>query len=97
MPTFEKHNLPLVATFIACAGLLAACSTTPDLDAKHGDAVRMAKQLQTLNPTAPMGNNPALGIDGQSAVNTQGRYHESFKAPPTNQSILGIGGNLTGN
>ena len=83
----------LTATTIALMVQLTGCgSTTPDLDAKFGDAVRTARQQQTLNPAAPMGNNPVLGIDGQAAASAQDRYQDSFKAPPKTFSVFGIGG-----
>ena len=86
----------LTATTIALMVQLTGCgSTTPDLDAKFGDAVRTARQQQTLNPAAPSGNNPVLGINGQAAANAQDRYHDSFKAPPKTFEVLGIGGALS--
>ena len=86
----------LTATTIALMVQLTGCgSTTPDLDAKFGDAVRTARQQQTLNPAAPMGNNPVLGINGQAAASAQDRYHDSFKAPPKTFEVLGIGGALS--
>lgn len=82
----------LSATTIALMVQLTGCgSTTPDLDAKFGDAVRTARQQQTLNPAAPMGNNPVLGIDGQAAASAQDRYHDSFKTPPKTFEVFGIG------
>ncbi len=86
----------LTATTIALMVQLTGCgSTTPDLDAKFGDAVRTARQQQTLNPAAPMGNNPVLGIDGRAAASAQDRYQDSFKAPPKTFEVLGIGGALS--
>ena len=83
----------LTATTLALMVQLTGCgSTTPDLDAKFGDAVRTARQQQTLNPAAPTGNNPVLGIDGRAAASTQDRYQDSFKAPPKTFEVFGIGG-----
>ena len=83
----------LTATTIAIMVQLTGCgSTTPELDAKFGDAVRTARQQQTLNPAAPTGNNPVLGIDGQAAASSQDRNHDSFKAPPKTFEVFGIGG-----
>ena len=81
-----------------CAALLAGCaSTTPVLDANFGDAVRQARKAQTLNPNASANRDPVLGIDGQAGAAAQGRYQESFKAPPKTFEIINIGGALTGN
>ena len=83
----------LTATTIALMAQLTGCgSTTPDLDAKFGDAVRTARQQQTLNPAAPTGNNPVLGIDGRAAASTQDRYQKSFVEPPPTIFIFGLGG-----
>jgi hypothetical protein len=83
----------LTSTAIGLAVQLTGCgSTTPDMDAKFGDAVRAVRQQQILNPAAPMGNNPVLGIDGQAAASAQDRYHDSFKAPPKTFEVFGIGG-----
>ncbi len=73
----------LTATTIGLMVQLTGCgSTTPDLDAKFGDAVRTVRQQQTLNPAAPTGNNPVIGIDGLAATSAQDLYRESFKTPP---------------
>ena len=91
-------TLPITRTVwhLAAFGLvcqLTGCgSTTPNLDAKFGDAVRASQQQQILDPSAPKGNNPVLGIDGQAATNAQGRYQDSFKTPPKTFEVLGIGG-----
>jgi hypothetical protein len=78
--------------------LLAACaSVTPNYDAKFGDAVRIARKTQTLNPTAPSQADPALGLDAQAAVHALGRYEESFKTPPRTFEVINIGGARSGN
>jgi hypothetical protein len=51
------------------------------LDAKFGDAVRAAREAQTLNPGASANKDPVLGLDGKSAVQAQERYQDSFKSP----------------
>jgi len=79
-------------------GLLAGCaSVTPNYDAKFGDAVRAARQAQILNPTALPDADPVLGLDAQAAVNAQGRYQDSFKAPPKTFDITGESGSRFGN
>ncbi len=82
-----------IVTIVGLMYQLTGCgSTTPNLDAKFGDAVRAAQQQQTLDPSAPTGDNPVLGIDGQAAASAQGRYQESFKSPPKTFEVFGIGG-----
>ena len=82
---------------LATASLLAACaSTTPQLDAVFGDAVREARTAQTLNPKASENTDPVLGIDGKAGAAAQQRYQESFQAPPRTLEIINIGGAITG-
>jgi hypothetical protein len=82
---------------LATASLLAACaSTTPQLDAVFGDAVREARTAQTLNPKASENTDPVLGIDGKAGAAAQQRYQESFQAPPRTFEIINIGGAITG-
>ena len=85
----------ITPTLLLC--LLAACaSTTPNYDAKFGDAVRGARQAQTLNPGARADTDPVLGLDAQAAVKAQERYQESFKAPPKTFEVINIGGAMSG-
>ena len=87
-----------LASVLATASLLAACaSTTPQLDAAFGDAVREARTAQTLNPKASENTDPVLGIDGKAGAAAQQRYQESFQAPPKTFEIINIGGTITGN
>lgn len=87
-----------LASLLATTTLLAACSTTtPELDAVFGQAVREARTAQTLNPRASENTDPVLGIDGKAAASAQQRYQESFQAPPKTFDIINIGGSITGN
>lgn len=96
MTTKNTPRLLLTTTALGLAVQLVGCgTTTPELDAKFGDAVRASRQQQILNPSAPTGNNPVLGISGQAAVTTQERYNDSFKTPPRTFEVLGIGGALS--
>jgi hypothetical protein len=97
MTTNKRLSLSLMLATLGSAVLVCGCGipTTPDMNAKFGDAVRTSRQQQILNPAAPVGNNPVLGIDGQAAASTQDRYHDSFKAPPNTFNVLNIGGSLS--
>lgn len=90
-----------LTTTVLCLGsslLLGACSTTtPNLDASFGKALREARANQTLNPRASENKDPVLGIDGQAGVSAQGRYQESFRAPPQTFEVNSIGGGISGN
>jgi len=87
-----------LTTLLAGTSLLAACaSTTPELDAVFGQAVREARTVQTLNPKASQNTDPVLGIDGKAGAAAQQRYQESFQTPPETFNIINIGGSITGN
>jgi uncharacterized lipoprotein len=101
MITLYSTDTPLTwVVVLALASLLGlngcASSNTPNLDAKFGQAVRNARQQQTLNPTAGTNNDPVLGIDAAAAVHTQGQYVDSFKSPPKSFEVLGTTGASSG-
>jgi hypothetical protein len=101
MSTLYSTDTPLSwVVVLALASLLGlngcASSNTPNLDAKFGQAVRNARQQQTLNPTAGTNNDPVLGIDAAAAVHTQGQYVDSFKSPPKSFEVLGTTGASSG-
>ncbi|MBO9537639.1 hypothetical protein [Herbaspirillum sp.] len=78
--------------------LLAGCATsTPDYDARFGDAVRQAKAKMIINPNAGANPDQAAGLDGQAAAEAMGRYHDSFKTPPPATNVINIGGGLGAN
>lgn len=85
--------------FAALAALLAGCSNnpvTPQYDVRFGDAVREARQRQTLNPQAGRDGAAAQGMDGVAARETVDRYHEAFKAPPPVVNVINIGNSVSG-
>lgn len=87
---------PAAATALAL--LMAGCATTtPQLDAVFGQAVREARTAQTLYPRASENTDPVLGMDGKAAASAQQRYQESFQNPPPTFNIINIGGGITGN
>lgn len=82
---------------LATAALTAGCaSTTPQLDAKFGDAVRAARAAQTINPQGSAGRAPVTGLDGMAGATAIDRYHDSFKTPPKTFEVMNIGGTLVG-
>jgi hypothetical protein len=83
---------------LLAGALLSGCSTTtPQLDAVFGQAVREARMAQTLYPRASENPDPVLGIDGTAAAAAQQRYQESFQKPPQSFNISNIGGDIAGN
>lgn len=85
------HKILIVALAVLAAG--CASSPTPNYDLRFGDAVRQARQAMTLNPGA--GAGPALhGLEGTTAADAMGRYHDSYKRPPPVVNVINIGGEL---
>ena len=75
--------------------ILAGCTnTTPNLDAKFGDAVNQAKAQQIINPDASRNTDPVAGIDGQAAKASIDNYHKAYESPTAapSGSIGTIGG-----
>ncbi|MCC7681348.1 hypothetical protein [Janthinobacterium sp. FW305-128] len=64
---------------------LAACahssSSTPQLDPRFGDAVRLAMAQQVRDPASADNRQPADGLDGPSAHAVMQRYRASFAEP----------------
>ena len=86
------------AGLLAVAVLAGCAPTTPNLDAKFGDAVNKAKAQQTINPNASSNTNPVAGIDGQAANDIIDRYHKAYEAPsPASSGAIGTvtGGSST--
>lgn len=80
-----------IALFI---GLLCGCSTTPNYDAKFGDAVREARLRMTINPEAGKNPDQVTGMDGKSAQESMTQYQDTFKAPPPVTNVINIGGSV---
>ena len=88
----QKIYIALVLALLAgCAG-----TATPNYDAKFGNAVRQARQLMIINPNAGTNPDPMAGMDGKTANEALGRYHDSYKAPPPVVNVINIGGAVGG-
>lgn len=77
---------------VLLTGLIAGCSTTPNYDARFGDAVRQARQQMTANPDAGKNTDQVAGMDGKSAKEAMTRYQTTFKDPPPVTNVINIGG-----
>ena len=76
---------------------LAACThgSTPQFDARFGQATRLALAQQVQDPAAVGNTTPADGLDGASARAVIERYRASFAQPnaqPASSSTM-LGGN----
>lgn len=87
-------TLALMLLGLALAGCVGQ---TPQLDSHFGEAVRMARAQQTINPDASLNTEPVVGLDGQAVKESIGRYHNSFKTPPPSMNVINIGGSMTSN
>lgn len=82
---------------LAAAILLAGCASSPNYDARIGEAVRQARLAQTIDPQAGRNPDQVAGIDTQAALEAQKRYHDSFKEPPPVTNVINIGGAVANN
>jgi hypothetical protein len=92
-----RNRLALAAAAIFLAATLAAtgCATYGEPEG-FGDSVRLAVEMQTLNP-GPAGDAPVEGLDGRHAAQAMRNYHQG---PPADDcaasddgtSRFGIGG-----
>ena len=82
MPT-SLVRLPQRLAALLLVAQLAACahSSTPQLDQRFGEAVRLAMAQQVRYPASAGNRAPADGIDGASAHAVMQRYRASFAEP----------------
>lgn len=88
-----KSAMSVIAVAVFSAG--CASTTTPNYDRHFGEAVRMARAQQTINPDASKNADPVAGLDGPGAKEAIGRYQDSFKSPPPTFNVINIGGGLS--
>jgi len=84
------RTLNLVAA-ITVALALGGCANTPNLDAKFGDSVRLARAQQTLNQQAGRVPRPVNGMDGPSASAAYQNYQQSFTTKDSQSDAFTIG------
>lgn len=85
----------VVAGAVTLSGCVA--STTPQADARHGEAMTMLKAQQTLDPDASRNTDPVTGLDGKAAKGALDNYRDSFRQPPAEAAnLLTIGGGIAG-
>ncbi len=78
-------------------GLSACMSTSPNWDARFGEAVRTAAAQQVIDPQASHNADPVAGIDGKAAQGAMGEYTKSFVQPQPQPNLftIGVGGGAT--
>ena len=75
-------------------GLTGCVATSPDWDARFGEAARTVAAQQVIAPEASLNPSPVKGIDGKAAQGAMGEYAKSF-AQPTRQAdafTIDVGG-----
>jgi type IV pilus biogenesis protein CpaD/CtpE len=82
----------LTGTVAALTVLSGCASTTPQYDARFGDAVRHNRQAQVLDPAAGSGKAEPAALDAGSARSAFQRYRDSFKTPPPVVNVINLGG-----
>lgn len=82
-------------TAIVLLPTVAGCvATSPDWDARFGDAARTAAAHQVLAPDASRNADPVRGIDGKAAQGTMGEYAKGYAQPQHQTGVftIGVGG-----
>lgn len=76
---------------LAMLALTGCVATSPNWDARFGEAARVVTAQQVINPDASRNPDPVAGIDGKAAQGAMGEYAKSFTQPEPQPNILTIG------
>lgn len=76
---------------LVIVGLTGCVATSPDWDARFGEAARTAVAQQVIAPDASRNADPVTGIDGKAAQGAMGEYAKSFTQPQPQPDVLTIG------
>ncbi len=95
----EKHAASAVlqplwrtaGVLCVCASLGACASSLWTPDARLGQAVRQAQQVQTIDPYAALREPEQTGSDGAVAKAAIDRYQKSYETLPPPVNVLNIG------
>ena len=90
------NNFAITLLLTGFAGVTGCASTTPNYDAKFGNAVREAKLRMTINPDAGKNPDQVSGMDGKAAGEAIILYQGTYKSPPPAANVINIGGNIGG-
>jgi hypothetical protein len=87
------HRIVIAPALATLCLLVGACaSTSPDADARPGEAWSQLRAQQTFDPDAPQRHGQATtSLDGRATREGQERYVDSFRTPPAPQGIINIG------
>ncbi|AKU14002.1 pilus-associated lipoprotein [Azoarcus sp. CIB] len=71
--------------------LTGCAATSPNWDARFGEAARIVAAQQIIAPAASRNADPVAGIDGKAAQGAMGEYAKSFTQPEPQPDALTIG------
>lgn len=81
----------LLTGTLLVVGLSGCAATSPNWDARFGQAVRMTTAQQIIDPEASDNPDPVEGIDGKAAQGAMGEYSKSFTQPEPQTGVFTIG------
>lgn len=83
-----------ISLALALVALSGCAERAPYFESKFGEAARMTRAQQIINPDASLNRDPVKGMDGKAADSTIDRYRKSFEVPPApvNVFTIGVGG-----
>lgn len=86
----KPARIPPLALLLTIFGLSACAPTTPRMDSRFGESVRLTVAQQVLNPDAAMQAGPEM-MDGPATRESILLYRNNFKEPPAPQNVFNIG------
>ncbi|HJV26055.1 MAG TPA: pilus assembly protein [Aromatoleum sp.] len=84
----KQWKLPAAVAILSLSGCVA---TSPDYDARFGDAVRTVSAEQVIAPNASRNMDPVKGIDGKAAEGTMREYAKGYAQPQQQSGVFTIG------
>jgi len=91
------NGISSLTAVLTSAVLYGCVATSPQWDARFGDAARTVAAQQIIFPEASRNADPVAGIDGKAAQGALGEYGKSFTQPEPAPNVFTIGvGNGSG-
>lgn len=84
-----------LACSLAVLGLSGCVATSPQLDARFGDATRALTAQQVISPEASLNPSPVSGVDGKAASGAMQQYTKSFTEPTVQPELTLSGGSIS--
>jgi hypothetical protein len=84
------NRLAKLTIAMSFLGLTGCVATSPDWDARFGEAARTIAAQQVIDPDASRNADPVAGIDGKAAQGAMREYAKSFTQPEPQPNVLSI-------